>query len=124
MDIALKIVIVEDNDCLRKEITDKIVYHFPHDEVFSFESGEAAAESIRKSPVDIAVLDIHLPGVNGLKIANLIRTACPEALIIIYTNYDFPEYQEHSMASGADHFLSKEEKSPGDIVQLIKNTAG
>lgn len=116
----MKIIIIEDNDLLRKIIFDKLKHHFPGEKIGIFENGEDAVKEIRQTPIDIAVLDIHLPGMNGLQITHLLREEWPEVFIIIYTNYDIPEYREVSMESGANCFLSKEKNDPEDLVRLIK----
>ena len=117
----MKILIIEDNDFLRRIINDILKRHFPLENIISYANGEDALEEIQKSSIDIAVLDIHLPGMNGLQITHLLRKEKPEALIIIYTNYDFPEYRKGSIESGADYFLSKEKNKPDDLVRLIKS---
>ncbi len=116
----MKILIVEDNDLLRKLILDSLTHHFPKDEVITFQNGEDAVEEIKKESMDVAVLDIHLPGMNGLKITRMIRNLYQNAFIIIYTNYSFKEYRENAITSGVDHFLSKDNNSPADLARLIK----
>jgi len=118
----MKLLILEDHELLRKMIYDMLKRHFPSDHIISYSNGEDAIEEIKKSPVDIAVIDIHLPGKNGMQITQQLRITWPDAIIIIYTNYDIPEYRDNSIKSGADYFLSKESHMPYDLVQLIKST--
>ena len=118
----MRIIVIEDNELLRKFISEMLNRHFPDHDILSFTSGEDAIKEIRLSPVHIAVLDIHLPGMNGLEIIPLLRKEWPDAFIIVYTNYDFPEYRDGAIEVGANFFLSKEKNKPEELVQLIHST--
>jgi two-component system secretion response regulator SsrB len=115
----MKIIIIEDNELLRKFILEMLNRHFPNHDILSFTTGEDAIEEIPKAPVHIAVLDIHLPGINGLQIIHLLRKEWPDAFIIVYTNYDFREYRDGAIEFGANYFLSKEKNKPEELIQLI-----
>jgi DNA-binding NarL/FixJ family response regulator len=116
----MKIIIVEDNHLLRKIIRDRLRDHFPAGDILAFENGEQAFLKTGNAPVHIAVLDIHLPGMSGLQLTRALRKKCPDALIVIYTNYDTDEYRDFAIQSGADCFLSKEKNPPEDIVRKIE----
>ena len=117
----MRIIVIEDNELLRKFISEMLNRHFPDDHILSFTNGEDAIKEILKSPVHIAVLDIHLPGINGLQITRLLRKEWPDVFIIVYTNYDFPEYRDGAIEFGANYFLSKEKNTPEELVQLINS---
>jgi DNA-binding NarL/FixJ family response regulator len=117
--VRMNIIIVEDHEVLRNLICETIVSNFPSSQVIAFENGEDALAAIEKQYVDIAILDISLPGMNGLKLTKQIRAIYPETKIIIYTNHYLPEYQETAFQNGAVYFLSKDDNSPQNIVQLI-----
>ena len=60
------------------------------DVVGAFSDSEEARSFIEKNQVDFAMLDVQMPGINGLELGNLLRRVNPEAIIIYVSSY--PEY--------------------------------
>jgi len=117
----MKIIIVEDHHFFRELIYKTLISHFPSSEIMSFESSEDASAEIRNQHFDVAIVDISLPGENGLKLTRKIRAIYPDIKIIIYTNHNLPEYREAAFEYGADQFLSKKDKNPEDLVLSIQS---
>lgn len=69
---------------------------------------EAAFLLEQKTPA-LIILDIGLPGKNGLELLKLINSQPHRPVSIILTNHTEHFYREQSMALGADHFLDKSE---------------
>lgn len=117
----MKIIIVEDHPFFRELIYKTLISHFPSSEIMSFENSEDALPEINNQHFDVAIIDISLPGENGLKLTQKIRAIYPDIKIIIYTNHNLPEYREAAFEYGADQFLSKKDKNPEDLVSSIKS---
>ena len=56
---------------------------------------------------DVIILDIRLPGENGIKILEKIKNSKSETIVIMLTNFPYPNYKVKCMALGADYFLDK-----------------
>lgn len=69
--------------------------------------GIVAVNSIRKLKPDIVVLDIRMPGKNGMEVLQEIKTFEPIPCVIILTNYPYPQYRKKCLEMGADYFLDK-----------------
>ena len=68
---------------------------------------------------DVAVLDIEMPGIDGLAAAALLRTELPEVKIVILTTFGRPGFLRRAMESGVSAFLVKD--SPADkLTQTIR----
>ncbi len=117
----MKIIIVEDHQFFRELIYDTLASHFPSSKIVSFGNSEEALPEIQKHYFDIAIIDISLPGENGLKLTRKIRAQYPDIKIIIYTNHNLPEYRDAAIEYGADEFFSKKDKNPGDLVSSIQS---
>lgn len=55
----------------------------------------------------VTVLDIALPDESGLELLRDFKAQRPDAVIIMLTNYAFPEFRERATDLGCDHFLNK-----------------
>ncbi|MET9064626.1 response regulator [Streptosporangium sandarakinum] len=65
----------------------------------------AACERLRP---DVALLDIEMPGMDGLEAARRLRSAVPETRVVIVTTFGRPGYLHAAMAAGARGFLLKD----------------
>ncbi|MFW6129440.1 MAG: response regulator [Candidatus Aminicenantaceae bacterium] len=70
------------------------------------EAAEAVA-AVEKLNPDVVIMDIRMPGGGGIKALEAIKQNKLKPLIIILTNYPFPQYRRTCMERGADYFFSK-----------------
>jgi DNA-binding NarL/FixJ family response regulator len=68
---------------------------------------EAVAAAAELRP-DVVLLDVRMPGLDGVAAAGLIREAVPGARILMLTTFDLDEYAFASLRAGADGFLVKD----------------
>lgn len=115
----MNIIVVEDHSFFRSLIHNTLDARFPSSEIMSFETGETAMAEIESRHFDVAVIDISLPGENGLKLTRKIRRVSPDMKIIIYSQHSLPEYRDAAFEYGADQFLSKKDSHPGDLAGVI-----
>ena len=69
--------------------------------------GDVVAEALRLTP-DVALLDIEMPGLDGLSAAEALRQASPGCRVLILTTFGRPGYLRRAMAAGASGFLVKD----------------
>ena len=67
---------------------------------------EAQTLILRKYP-NVVIMDIRMPGKNGIKVMRCIKKAKPYIKVIIITNYPFYVYKKVCMEEGADFFFDK-----------------
>jgi DNA-binding NarL/FixJ family response regulator len=83
-----------------------------------------AIKSISKSEPDVVILDIRLPGLNGIDVLKDIRNKKLPIRVIMLTNYPYPQYRKKCEELGADYFFDKVaeiEGIPNVIEELAKN---
>ncbi|MEW6376151.1 MAG: response regulator transcription factor [Thermodesulfobacteriota bacterium] len=88
------------------------------------ESPKEAIEGIRKLKPNVVILDIRIPGGNGIDVLKEIKKDKPAPMVIILTNYPYPQYRKKCMDAGADFFFGKStefERIPEVLKKLIKN---
>ena len=66
-----------------------------------------AINAISQLQPDAVILDILMPGGNGIEVLENIKQAGAGPLVIILTNYPYPVYRQKCMQAGADFFLDK-----------------
>jgi two-component system response regulator YesN len=122
----VRTLIVEDNATFRRSFKEFLHTRFPSMVVEEAEDGEEALQKIDANVPHIIFMDIKLPGENGLRITEKLKTKYPEAIVIILTYYDLPEHREAALQCGANYFLSKGTSSQevADLVQSIISEKG
>lgn len=118
----VKVVIIEDYKLTR------VGLRFALNEIVNIKVvGEAAdAESgldiIKNKRPDVVLMDLGLPGINGLVATNKIKEACPDTKVIILTSHDREEEVVASLGSGANGYCLKD-IDPNTLSNVIKNVA-
>jgi DNA-binding response OmpR family regulator len=119
MDSTLNILVVEDHDDLRDATVAALA--FLGHVVRGVSSGEALDDELGGFRPDVLVLDLNLPGEDGLSIARRLRQAEPHVGIIMVTARDQVRDVTRGYGSGADIYLTKPTSSEvlGAAVQAL-----
>ena len=112
-------MIVEDSIPFRTLFKNELLSQFPSIEVIEAGSGEEAIKSLGSHPVDLAFMDIGLPGQNGLEVTKRMKADYPGTSIAILTSHDSPEYREAAIRCGASCFISKDSFKWKEIFTLV-----
>jgi len=105
MDTFLKIALIEDNDDLR-DLLARDISRAGY-AVHTAESAEDLDDLVAKRVMDILILDLNLPGEDGLSIARRYKRANPDLYIIMLTARGSEQDRIHGYESGADVYLTK-----------------
>ena len=101
------ILIIEDHAALRRALKDFLVISFPQNKVVDVESCEEAIGVIQKEAPRLIVMDFNLNKMNCLHITRRIKSAAPNAKIIILTFHEDSLYQTAISSAGAHANVSK-----------------
>ncbi len=95
-------------------------------EVLTAFSGDQVLEIVKKEKVDIVLLDLMLPKLNGFGVTEALRGGKydPNIKIIISSNMSQLEEREKVMALGASGFITKSQYTPSEMVEEIKRLTG
>ena len=138
----IKVLMVDDEEQFRAT-TSKILSRRGYETTVA-ESGEEAIEILKKSPQDVVILDIRMPGMDGHEVLAHLKKIDPDVRVIMLTGHGGGESAKASLEHGAFDYLNKpcdiellslkindaydairedvgEEKNAGDIMIPIEN---
>ncbi|MEV6640543.1 MULTISPECIES: response regulator transcription factor [Amycolatopsis] len=82
-------------------------------------SGDEVVAAAREAKPDVALLDVQMPGKDGLEAAADLRAALPSCRVIICTTFGRPGYLARAMAAGAAGFVVKD-APPEQLVEAVR----
>lgn len=114
----IKICIVEDYNLTRTALKYSLS-EFPDIEIVNdFDNAEECIKYIERAEVDVILMDLGLPYMNGLEATNIIKKSHPEIKIIIITSHDTEEEILTALSAGANAYLIKDTNTP-EIYNII-----
>ena len=119
--VMVGILIVEDNPLLRESLYGSLRARFPYARLAKANGVQEALAKVDAVGPLVIFIDVRLPDGNGLELTRRLRAAGSDALIVIFTSHDLPEYREEALRSGAEHFLVKGMASMSDIVAIVES---
>jgi DNA-binding NarL/FixJ family response regulator len=115
----IRIVIIEDDKTIREGYTFLIGQTEGYSVVNAYPSFEEAAKKIIADAPDVILLDIELPGTNGVEAIPKLKKLVPRANILIITVYESEKSIFDALSNGASGYLTK--NTPADkIIESIK----
>lgn len=115
----MKIMIVDDHALVRRGMAHVVRECFDDSEVVEASSAAEAVGIMQREPVDIALVDVRMPDMDGLDLLHDLRTRWPECPVIMLTTFDHANYVRRALAEGAAGYLLKD-ATPDDLQQAIK----
>jgi hypothetical protein len=106
---AMRVVVVDDNDLNREMVTDYLISH--GFEVHAFMDGERALEELAKLRPDVVIIDVQMPGLDGLEATRRIRQLGDHEIasvpILGLTAMSLPEDRDRCLAAGMNAYQGK-----------------
>lgn len=114
-------IFVADDSAIMRERLASMVAELPGGMKLVGQASDApqAAEAIRRVKPDVVVLDIHMPGGNGIDVLRKIRKDSPAAVVLMLTNYCYPQFRQRCMDAGADYFFDKSAEF-GKVAEVLQ----
>ena len=101
-----KILVIDDEPGIRG-LLDTLLTRKGYDVVLA-ESGQQGLKVFRRERPDVIVLDLKMPGMDGLTVLQQVRSLDPKQLVIILTGAGTPEAERQVRALGVTEFVEKE----------------
>ncbi|WP_279583352.1 response regulator transcription factor [Fodinicola feengrottensis] len=118
----IRVVVVDDEALVRMGFS-HILDAAGDIEVVAAVDGREAASQVREHQPDLVLLDIRMPGVDGLTVLAQLRAMPQPPIVAMLTTFDSDEYVATALRSGANGFLLKDTE-PGQLAHLVRALAG
>ena len=112
------ILIVDDSNVLRCSLRNWLKSVFPYCSIEESESGEEAFDRVLKEFYGIVLMDIRLPGINGIEATRKIKAFAPETRVVMLTHHEDAQYRADAFSAGASAYVSKR-KMHTDLVPVL-----
>lgn len=116
----IRVVIVDDHSMIAQGIEKMLSHQELIEVVASFKSGEVFVSNLDESDPDVVLLDINLPGMNGMEVCSAVLNKKPDLGIIGLSNYSDSAFVKNMMRSGAKGYLLKNTQK-GELIAAIKS---
>ena len=105
----MKTILVDDELWALKALETELEKELDIEVVGAFSDSEEARAFIEKNQVDFALMDVQMPGINGLELGSALRKSNPDAIIIYVSSY--PEYFSDAYRKvRSDYYMLKQYK--------------
>ena len=105
--MSISIAIVEDLDVVRNGLKDFISLSTDFIVIGSFKTGEEALEHLPAIKPDIVIMDINLPGMNGIECIRQVKGKSPGTQFMMFTVYENDDKVFEALKAGASGYLLK-----------------
>jgi DNA-binding NarL/FixJ family response regulator len=114
-----KILLVDDHPLFREGIRALLSAESDIEVVGEAADGKQAIEFAQKLSPDIIVMDLVMPGMNGMQAAQQLHDTCPDIKVLILSMYDDDEYIRQILKAGASGYVLKRAASD-DLLRAIR----
>jgi DNA-binding NarL/FixJ family response regulator len=116
----IRVAIVEDDDELRQNLAEFLWRGADLEVAGAFGDAETALEKLPSLKPAVVLMDINLPGLDGIQCVQRLKQTLPETQFMMLTVYEDNDRLFRSLASGASGYLLKR-ASPAEIVNAVRD---
>ena len=110
-----RILIVDDDDVVRRSYLRSLESNSCNVEAAS--DGDKALQSMQQNPFDVVLLDVRMPGRDGMSVLRTIKQKWPESEVVIITGYPTVANAKEAVRLGAYDYLAKP-VGPQDVINV------
>jgi DNA-binding NarL/FixJ family response regulator len=118
--MAITVSIVEDNDQLRSTLARVINRTEAFRCLSSYPSAEAALEGLPKDRPEVVLMDINLPGINGVECVRKLKPILPGTQVVMLTVYEDTDNIFNALKAGASGYMLKRTKT-AELLEAIQD---
>jgi DNA-binding NarL/FixJ family response regulator len=120
--MSISVLLADDQPLLRRGF--RMILEAEPDLTVTAEAGDGAeaVELTRRQVPDVVLMDIRMPGTDGIEATRRITVAHPDVRVLVLTTFDLDEYAFGALRAGASGFLLKDVR-PAELVAAIRTVA-
>ncbi len=105
MSEQIKVLVVDDDEVVRLSFQRSL--QAAHYNVEAAASGEDALQALEHKRFDVVLVDLRMPGMDGLTVLKSIKQTCPQSEVVVITGYPTVESAKEAVRLGAYDYLAK-----------------
>jgi two-component system response regulator DegU len=118
----ISVLVVDDHPVFRQGLRDVLAAESDLDVIGEAADGEEALRCARKLSPDVVVMDVNIPGLNGIQVTRKLHAERSSANVVILTAYDDEEQVFHAIRAGASAYYPKD-VLPDKLVAAIRQVS-
>lgn len=122
MEGPVKLLLVDDHPIVRSGLRMLFLSEPSMKIVGEASSGQEAVEAVQRLQPDVVIMDVSMPGMNGIEATRRIKAAHPQTAVLALTMYEDEQYFFEMLNAGASGYIPKR-AAPDDLVSAIKVVA-
>jgi DNA-binding NarL/FixJ family response regulator len=104
---TVRVLVIDDSAPVRARLVSLLGIELPEALIHATSSGEAALDFVRSHSIDVIVLDLHLPGREGLDLLGALKSVDHSPRVLVLTADATEQHRRACLALGAEAFLDK-----------------
>jgi len=120
--VTIRLLLADDQELIRSALAVMLGLEDDFEVVASVARGDEVVAAARQHKPDVALLDIEMPGIDGLAAAGVLAKEVPSCRSLILTTFGRPGYLRRAMESGAFGFVVKD-APPEQLADAIRRVA-
>ena len=118
----IRLMLVDDHEVIRVGLKTFLQTQPDFEVVAEAGNGEDAVDRAMESHPDVILMDITMPGVDGMEATRRLRVLCPKCLVLALTVHDDKQYLMQMLAAGASGYITKQAAAE-ELVEAIHTIA-
>jgi two-component system invasion response regulator UvrY len=115
----IKVLLADDHSIVREGLRKVLEDSMEIEVIAEAADGETAVEQAIYAKPDVAVVDISMPGMDGLEVVTRLKAYCPQVPVLILTMHDEEQYVIRAIEVGAMGYVTKQ-SAPEQLVEAVK----
>jgi two-component system NarL family response regulator len=120
--MTIRLLIADDHLVVRMGLVAVLSHHKDLHVVAQAQDGNEAVRLHAEQRPDVTLMDLRMPGLDGIAATAAIRAAAPAARVLMLTTYDTEEDVHRALSAGASGYLLKD-AGPEELVQAVRAVA-
>jgi len=115
----MRLFIADDSEILRTRLIEMLSELKDIEIIGHAEDSHEAVEAVERLRPNVVILDIRMPKGDGILALETIKRSKHAPVVIMFTNYPYPQYRKKCMEAGADYFFSKSTEFEG-LMEVLR----
>lgn len=115
----IKVLLADDHGIVREGLRRVLEDSDEIEVIAEAADGQAALDEAMNKKPDVAVIDISMPGMDGLEVTTRLNSYCPDVPVLILTMHDEEQYVIRAIEAGAMGYVTKQ-SAPEQLVAAVK----